>query len=117
MTPVERALEVYDKEECPRTFVEDLEAHLLSGYVFSTPGFFVMGRAVSAFADPADIIDPWHVFPVEEHSCWHVYLAAGVNPFGHFLSLAPYPLPYVSWEKRNKLRIHKMSRIQQAILG
>ena len=115
--PFERAIEVYEKEHCSRTFVEDLESYLLHGYVFSTPGYFVMGRAVSVYADPSEIIDPDHVFPVDEHSCWHVALAAGVTPFASFLSLIPYQLPYVSWEKRNKLRIYRMDRVEQAILG
>jgi hypothetical protein len=46
MTPIEQAAAVYEREHCPRTLREDLELHLLNGYVFSTPTCFLMGRPV-----------------------------------------------------------------------
>lgn len=105
MTPVELAKQVYDREDCARDFVEDLELHLLNGYVFSTPLYFIMGRPVSVAASHEEIVDPSVVF--EDPDCWHVYLAAGHNPFRAFLRLMPWYLPCVSWERENKLRFHR----------
>ena len=37
MLPAEKAAAVYAQEPCAQSFREDLEAHLLISYVFSTP--------------------------------------------------------------------------------
>lgn len=102
MTPAEQAAAVYEREACARSFREDLEAHLLNGYVFSTPTAFVMGRPVRHDADPALIVDPWHVFPEAEHTGWLVYLAAG--SLREIVSFEPKPLDFFLWERENVLR-------------
>ena len=102
MTPVERAAEVYRLEPCARTFREDLEAHLLNGYVLNTPTCFLMARPVERMALESFIVDPWHIFPPEQCDCWHIYLCAG--DMLEALGFAPYPLPWLSWERKNKLR-------------
>lgn len=104
MTPVELAAAVYSREECSATFRQDLEAHLLHGYVHSTPTAFVMARPVSVLADEALILDPWHNFPREEQDAWLIWLAAG--DLASLLTLFPYPLPFIGWQKRNALRFH-----------
>ena len=104
MTPVELAAQVYTREECSATFQSDLEAHLLTGYVHSTPTAFVMARPVSILADEALILDPWHSFPREEQDAWLVWLAAG--DLASLLALFPYQLPLIGWQKRNELRFH-----------
>lgn len=102
MTPVEQAAAVYEREECARTFREDLEAHLLNGYVFSTPTMFMMGRPVRHDAPPEDLVNPWVVFPREECDAWMVYLAAG--NLAEFWTVEPFPLVYVIFERQNVLR-------------
>lgn len=104
MTPVERAAAVYDSEPCARSFREDLEAHLHNGYVFNTPDIFVMGRPVVSSENASDIIDPWIVFPVEQCDAWLVYLAAGRMDV--LLSMFPYSLPKIGFERKNKLRFY-----------
>lgn len=102
MTPVERAAEVYRREECSGTFQSDLEAHLLNGYVHSTPDGFVMARPVNSRAGEALILEPQHSFPREDQDAWLIWLAAG--NLAPFLALFPYELPLIGWQKRNKLR-------------
>lgn len=102
MTPVEQAAAVYQREFSPRTFYEDLEAHLIGGYVHSTPDAFVMARPVDSRADESEIIDPWFLFPVERCDCWLIYLAAG--DLASLLPLFPYPLPLMGWQRKNALR-------------
>lgn len=110
-TPVELAAEVYEREECARTFREDLEAHLLSGYVFSTPELFLMARGVRHDAPRGWIVNPWHVFPDAEQDGWLVYLAAGrVNSFFTFM---PRPMKFIGWERGNVLRFFPAKQVQR----
>ncbi len=111
MTPVERAAAVYQREPCARTFREDLEAHLLNGYVFSTPETFVMGRLVQHDADPDLIVNPWHRF--ETGDCWLVYLAAG-DIIREARRWMPWPVPWLAWERGNRLRFWRTDRVLRA---
>jgi hypothetical protein len=114
-SPVELAAAVYSREECGASFREDLEAHLLNGYVHSTPTAFVMARPVRSSADEALILDPWHSFPREEQDAWLVVLAA--SDLASLLPLFPHPLPFIGWEKRNRLRfsgfVSTLARLQK----
>ena len=104
MSPVELAAAVYSREECSASFQQDLEAHLLNGYVHSTPTAFVMARPVDSLAKTDLILNPWHSFPREEQDAWLVWLAAG--DLASLLVLFPYQLPIIGWQKRNNLRFH-----------
>lgn len=109
--PVIEARRVYNREKCARSFEADLEAHLMLGFVFSTPSVFVMGRPVLSTALPAEILDPWHIWPREHADCWHVWLAAGrlSEMWGHL----PYILPFVSFERDNVLRLHRFESLRK----
>lgn len=111
LSPYEQAMRVYEQEECKRTFAEDLDLHLRYGYVYSDPRLFIMGRPVCLSGSPADIVNPMVKFSRDHCDCWHVYLAAG--DLNHFFEIEPYILPYLSWEKRNVLRVHPRSRLIQ----
>lgn len=102
MTPVEQAAAVYQKEPCARSFREDLEAHLLNGYVFSTPTAFVMARPIDSTAPPHLAANPWHSF--EKPDAWLIYLGAGDLP--SLFRLFPFELPLIGWEKKNRLRFY-----------
>jgi len=93
MTPVERA-----KATRPDTFKEELEAHLLHGYVISTQTAFLMGRAIVKDAPHALQADPWHTFAPDECDTWLVWLAAG--DMAEFMRHVPYPLPWLAWARR-----------------
>ena len=108
-SPVELAAAVYEQEECVRSFREDLEAHLLHGYVYSTPEAFVMGRPVKKDAPREDIVNPWITFT--DPDCWHLYLFAG--PFHAAFAAPPYQLPWVSFERKNHLRFYKWDDIER----
>lgn len=108
-TPYERAKGVWLREACVRTFDEDLHLHMMNGFVFSTPDFFVMGRGVDSKADPKLIVDSAVVWGRELQDCWHVYLMAGdmTKAWG----VLPYPLPMFSLERKNELRFHRFEDI------
>jgi hypothetical protein len=109
MTPFEQALAVYVQEPCARTFADDLEAHLRYGLVISTPEYFLMARKVIKDAPPREITDSWFYFNQNLANCWHVWLLAGDIRMA-FLS-ADVRLPWVSFEKRNKIRFYTWESI------
>lgn len=110
MSPLHEAMSVYQKEPCVRTFQEDLWLHLEFGFVFSTPAFFIMGRPVDKDAPHGLILDPSYQFKREECDCWHVYLAAG--DLGRAWSILPWPLGWMSFERKNELRFVETERIR-----
>ena len=109
MSPYQRARAVYASEPCARTFEEDMEHHLRHGFVFSTPDFFVMGRAVYSKAPHAQILNPAFQFHSDLQDCWHVYLMAG--DIAMAWGILPYPLPMFSLERRNELRFYRFTDI------
>lgn len=109
INPIFDAMQVYKTEPCARTFQEDMELHLISGYVVSTPDYFVMARPVNKDADPARIVDPNVMFNKEEWDCWHIYLYAG--DIVKAWDKDTLHLPFVSFERKNRLRIYPMERI------
>jgi 5-methylcytosine-specific restriction endonuclease McrA len=88
-SPITQAKLVYLKEPCARSFWNDLNAHLLNGYVHSTPTMFIMGRPVRHNAPRKELVNPWFVFPREEWDAWMVYLAAG--NLAEFWRVEPFP--------------------------
>ena len=110
MRPLELARRVYDLEPCARTFWEDVDWHLLNGFVFSTPDFFVMGRPVISSAEQSKIVG-LHLFPPGLCDCWHVYLQAG--DMSRAWGMLPWELPLVSFERNNVLRVHHLASIRR----
>lgn len=113
MTPYEKALEVYHREPCARTFAEDLALHFLHGFVFSTPDYFVMGRPVKSDAPHYQIVNPGFHWDREECDCWHVYLMAG--DMAEAWGVLPYPLSLISIERRNEIRFYKLADIERHV--
>lgn len=112
MSPIEEAVSVYQSEPCARPFVKDLEIHLLHGYVFSTPTFFVMGRPVAKWWPQRMIVDPSEN-PLGRKNCWHVYLCAG-DLLGA-LSAMPFTLPFTSFERNNTLKVYRTDALLRRI--
>lgn len=104
-----------------RTFREDLDAHLQTGCVFSTPEWFIMARPVESTADVALINDPWHEFPADCWDCWYIYGYAHtprMNFTGlveNVLRMSPIELPLVAWKRRRdeRLRVYAIAKIKQ----
>lgn len=111
LTPYQQAREVWNREHCVRSFEEDLHWHFLNGYVISRPDFFIMGRHVNSKAKPELIVNPSWLFAPAECDCWHVYLFAG--DIGPAFGIMPFPLPLVSMERRNDLRIYPLESIRR----
>lgn len=102
MSPYEQAAQVYLRERCARSFTEDVELHLMHGFVHSTPAYFIMGRPVIRTAPAWQIVDPAHTFARADCDTWMVYLAAG--DLGRAWDVLPWPLPWLAFERKNELR-------------
>lgn len=105
--PFREAMAVYGREPCARPFTEDLEAHMRHGWVISTPTIFLMARPVRSDWPDSVVLNPWEL--TEAPDAWHVWLAAGEwrEAFSH----APFPLRWVSFQRRNILHRHDWQTI------
>lgn len=95
MTPVEKAAELCAARG--GDFKEELEAHLLHGFVFSTPDLFLMGRTVPRGVDVSDL---WQTWPKAECDAWFVWV--GVGDAHALLALMPFPLPWIGWQRQGR---------------
>jgi hypothetical protein len=107
-TPFHLAQQVYQRELCKRDFFTDLHAHLVHGYVFCGPTFFLMGRAVDKDAPYEEITNP--VVQFSKPNAWLIYLAAG-DGIRQFFKFEPYQLPYFGWERSNVLRFYPRAKV------
>ena len=114
-TPYEQALVVMQREHEGHSFDHALTWHLLNGFVFSRPDFFVMGRPVIKGADPRLILDPSHHFPSGQCDCWMVYLLAGNQ--AKAWSVMPWALRWFCWERQKELRFYEVARIERLLLA
>lgn len=115
MTPYRQAQQVYEREWCARSFREDVELHHEHGFVYSTPSFFVMGRPVAIGAGEDVILQPYLTFARELCDCWHIYLMAGDT--ARAWDILPFELPFISFQRRNSLKIWQLAQIRQRLGG
>ena len=116
MTPYEQAKAVYLSEPCARTFEQDLQYHLHTGYVVNTPDYFIMGRMVQTRHGNDIIRNPAIWTRSDLCNCFHIYLAAGVMAkFWEHASPEILAMEFVSWERKNVLRIYPMSKVERLI--
>jgi len=104
MTPIQKCKMLYTPQS-PRTFEEDMLAHLNHGYFFSTPEYLLMGRPVWSAAPQEAINDVWMCFPDQVVDAWYVYAFALRDDIGlaglvkKLLRHIPYYLPLIAWER------------------
>lgn len=99
MKPIARIRDLYARFPQPRTFEEDLAAHLQTGVVVSTPLHFLMARAVVRSAPGVE--DPWQAFDIPD--TWLIWAASGpsaVSVKTFCLTMQPFPLRWVAWARR-----------------
>jgi hypothetical protein len=104
MTPIEKCKMLYTADS-PRTFEEDMLAHLSHGCFFSTPEYVMMARPVCSAAPQEMINDVWVRFREEDCDAWYVYAFALRDDLGlqglvkKLLRHIPYYLPLLAWER------------------
>lgn len=88
---------------CPgESFWERVGWHFSCGYVWSTPEVFMLAHTVH-WDDAAGVVHDAGM----RHNAWFVELAAGCcrGAVGKLMGLAPYPLPWVCYRRRNEPRV------------
>ena len=113
--PAVQARLVYDREPSYCTFKDDLELHMINGYVISTPEILIMARPVDIRAKADIVQDPACHFPENEWNCWHVHLVAGKLPL--LFTFLPFRLPYGSFNKRGKLKYYPLKQLMRTFNG
>jgi hypothetical protein len=104
MTPIEKCKMLYTADS-PRTFEEDMLAHLLRGYFFSTPEYVLMARPVSSDASQDTINNVWISFAPSVWDTWYIYAFALRDDVGlaglvkKLLRHIPFYLPLIAWER------------------
>lgn len=100
MTPREKAASLYHLWHQPRDFEEDIRIHRTTGYIIETPEAFLMGRAVDSHAPEEFIKSPRVIFGKTVADAWFIWIYVG--DIRKIEKLAPYPLPWVGWSRRNR---------------
>lgn len=97
-----------------RDFWSDYKAFSTGGWVMSTPSAFIMAKPVNRFmAERID--DPWYTFHRDEQDTWLVWLAAG--DMAEFFRFCPYPLSWLAWARRDRLRFWRFESIQHKVIS
>lgn len=104
MTPIDRVRMLYTANS-PRTFEEDVAAHLNHGYLFSTPEYFLMARPVYSEATQEQMNNVWQTFHPTLWDTWYIYAFAVRDDSGlaglvkKLLRHMPFFLPLLAWER------------------
>jgi hypothetical protein len=94
MSPFETICRLYLEHPQEAPFEYYLVWHHRHGFVYSTPGFFIMGRHVSR-----ELFNPnkLEYFSPEDSDAWYVHAMAG--SMAKAWSILPWELPYLMWER------------------
>jgi hypothetical protein len=127
MNPASRIAALYGPNS-PRTFAEDMQAHMVNGYVYAGPDLFMLVRPVASVAyikDPDLIRNPWCSFEPEACDTWFIYAAATARPTTALglvktcLTKMPFPLPLAAWERQAKgrtaIKFFSISRLVEVL--
>jgi len=104
MSPIQKCKMLYTADS-PRTFEEDMLAHLAHGCFFSSPEYLLMLRPVWSAAPQEAINDVWMHFPDQVVDAWYVYAFAVADDRGlrdvltKLLRHLPFYLPLLAWER------------------
>jgi hypothetical protein len=115
VTTYETALHLYRSQNQPVTFDEALTWHLLHGFVFSRPDFFIMARPVISTAPYWQIADPSHHFPSAECNAWFIYLFSG--NMTRAWEILPWELPLIGWGRHGETFFHPASTVKRLSLA
>ena len=110
MSPYEQAMRAYT-HPTGMTFDEMLAWTFNTGFVHSTPKFFVCGRPVFSGALHRQIADPATEFANEACDAWYVHLAAGdlAAAFG----VLPWPLPLIGFDRQGEVRFYQLEQVRR----
>lgn len=98
-SPIARAVAKHEAFQSDWTFGQIIAAHAPLGVVIIRPDIVLLARPICRDWPEADIGNPMCV--ADDPDCWHVWMVAG--DWRRCVELAPYPLPWVSMHRRERL--------------
>jgi hypothetical protein len=109
MSPYERIKQLYDDKPEQDSFDHYVAMHMRTGFVFSTPEFFIMGTPRIKDSLQGDCHDA-----SQPPDTWFIFAMAGDT--SKAWSILPYELPYIAWERDRphgkELHIYPTARIR-----
>lgn len=113
MTPFEQLAAQYGQHGI--SLHQYVRLHLKSGFVFSTPEYFVMGRPVPRTVDPSLIRNPNVTFTREQSDAWWIHGMAG--DMGELIRIMPWPLEWIGFERFDEFpRFYKLERLLNRVM-
>jgi hypothetical protein len=118
-SPIDLIREEYRLHPREESFQVYLDWHIENGFVFSTPQFFIMGRAANRESLERNS-EVWSC-PRELQDCWYVFAASG--NLSKAWDILPYELPYIAFERMEEdgslrltvVKTERMKRLSHAI--
>lgn len=106
------AKRIYQNEPCPRTLEEDIRLHVENpqGCVIKLPHVIALARPVEKKVGQEIICNPKYWFAPSLVDCWHIYLLVGDAAAAW--DYLPFELDWMSYERRNTLRIAPFCRMK-----
>lgn len=112
MSPADLIREQY-RHHC-MDFDAYVRIHFDSGFVFATPTYFIMGRAVVRDADETQIRNPMHFFAYPD--AWWIHAMAG--DLTGVWKIMPYPLESVGFERFDEEpRFYPIDTLRRLTIG
>jgi hypothetical protein len=111
MTPYQIARATHRRDPDNDPWEEVLHAHLLTGYVISTPEVFLMFRPVDSRANPLEFDRPWISYSTPDQ--WHVYMASG--DISQMVPFFPPVFDTISMVRKNRLRVYNRADMASKI--
>lgn len=97
------------------TLEEQELAYKRTGFVFSTPSFYAIGRGVCRSASQDELKNPYFIFPPQSYDAW--YVAEMCGDMRAVWSIMPWRLPYVGWclakDPLQEVRFYPIEQIER----
>ena len=117
MSPYEQIAAQYAAHPQERSFEWYCEWHMRHGFLFSTPHFFIMGRAqnLAIMREIGPVLPLYGLSPLLVLDTWYVHAMAG--DMTRAWDILPWPLPWLAWERvldgQRELRFYSTEEVRR----
>lgn len=105
---IDEARDLYDKHEGEKSFAAHVVRCLFHGVLVKRDEFLLMAEPV--------FTDGKRILPIKVHNCWWVYYVVapeGTGTPSDFMAEAPYPLPFIGFKRRGKIKIYPWEKLRR----
>jgi hypothetical protein len=108
-SPAQKGFDFYGEE----LFYKVLDLHLMFGYVYASPDYFVMGRPVPKTVSYEDMLDITKTYTLSECDAWCIYFLSG--DIKKVWEILPFDLPYIVFERKGSTKIYLLEKLKRTI--